>query len=196
MIGPIAALESFVFKAFDIKGRATRAEYWWPQLILSVVMFCAVFVDILSVANALEVNISPFAYFSPWIALLAFVPQLTVTARRLHDTGRSGLWYLISFVPFVGPLILLVLLCMASEPEENNWGPMRGSGRKPQKQTNDPFGSLGNGATSKAQKAHDPMQGYQVLLNADRPPSAEEQAAKRAQINDYYQNHVLRKASA
>jgi len=42
--------------------------------------------------------------------------------RRLHDTGRSGWWILISFVPFVGSVILLVFMCLDSEPGPNLHG--------------------------------------------------------------------------
>jgi uncharacterized membrane protein YhaH (DUF805 family) len=36
--------------------------------------------------------------------------QLAVSVKRLHDIGRSGWLYLITFVPFIGSLILLVML--------------------------------------------------------------------------------------
>jgi len=43
--------------------------------------------------------------------------------RRLHDTGRSGWWWLIDLVPFVGPVILIVFWVMDSEPGANKYGP-------------------------------------------------------------------------
>jgi uncharacterized membrane protein YhaH (DUF805 family) len=30
------------------------------------------------------------------------LPSIAVTVRRLHDTNRSGWWYLISLIPFGG----------------------------------------------------------------------------------------------
>ncbi len=56
--------------------------------------------------------------------LLAHVlPGITVTVRRLHDTGRSGLWYLLGiFLPFIGPIWLFVLMVLDSEPGENKYG--------------------------------------------------------------------------
>ena len=47
-------------------------------------------------------------------------PGLAVTARRLHDTGRSGWWMLLSFVPF-GGLVLLVFTLQDSRGP-NAWG--------------------------------------------------------------------------
>ncbi|WP_243398301.1 DUF805 domain-containing protein [Deinococcus koreensis] len=56
-------------------------------------------------------------------ALAVFVPSLAVTVRRLHDTGKSGWWYLIGLIPLVGGLVLLVFTVLDSEPGSNRWGP-------------------------------------------------------------------------
>lgn len=45
-----------------------------------------------------------------------------IGTRRLHDTGRSGWWILISLIPVVGAIWLIVLLCLDSQPEANEWG--------------------------------------------------------------------------
>jgi uncharacterized membrane protein YhaH (DUF805 family) len=59
-----------------------------------------------------------------WIYLVAVItPCLALGARRLHDTGRSGWWWLIDLVPFVGPVILLVFWVLDSEPGANKYGP-------------------------------------------------------------------------
>ena len=50
------------------------------------------------------------------------VPTLAVSVRRLHDTGRSGWWMLLSLVPF-GGIVLLVFDCLDSEPGPNRFGP-------------------------------------------------------------------------
>ena len=50
------------------------------------------------------------------------IPSVAVTVRRLHDTGRSGWWYLISFAP-LGGIVLLVFTCMDSQQGTNVYGP-------------------------------------------------------------------------
>ncbi|BDP42173.1 hypothetical protein DAETH_21420 [Deinococcus aetherius] len=55
--------------------------------------------------------------------LATFLPTLAVNIRRLHDTGRSGWWYLIAFVPLVGGIVLLIFAVMDSQPGTNKWGP-------------------------------------------------------------------------
>jgi uncharacterized membrane protein YhaH (DUF805 family) len=56
-----------------------------------------------------------------WI-VITIVPAIGVLVRRLHDTGRSGRWALIGFVPVVGTIILLVFTIQDSEVAENSYG--------------------------------------------------------------------------
>lgn len=64
-----------------------------------------------------------FQWLSVIYCLAVLVPSLAVIVRRLHDIGKSGGWFFISFVPFVGGIILLVFECMDSQPGENAYGP-------------------------------------------------------------------------
>lgn len=48
--------------------------------------------------------------------LAALTPTIAVVVRRLHDTGKSGGWCLISLIPG-GGLVLLILLLMPPRPE-------------------------------------------------------------------------------
>ena len=102
--------------AFD--GRARRKEYWTfflVNFIIAVVMgFMA---GILWSILGLVVNIALWVY-----ALAIIVPSIAVAVRRLHDTGRSGWWVLIGFIPIIG-LVLIVFLIQDSAPGENEYGP-------------------------------------------------------------------------
>lgn len=51
------------------------------------------------------------------------LPSIAVAVRRLHDTGRSGWWFLISFIPIFGSIVFLVFAVLDSEPGENRYGP-------------------------------------------------------------------------
>ncbi|MFI3141080.1 MAG: DUF805 domain-containing protein [Clostridia bacterium] len=55
-------------------------------------------------------------------SLVNFIPSLAIVVRRLHDSGKSGWFYLICFIPYVGGIILLVLMCLDSEPGSNQYG--------------------------------------------------------------------------
>ncbi len=53
---------------------------------------------------------------------LIIIPSLSVTVRRLHDTGKSGLWVLLSLIPIIGAIVLLVFTVQDSVPSENEYG--------------------------------------------------------------------------
>ncbi|WP_338338264.1 DUF805 domain-containing protein, partial [Xanthomonas citri] len=42
--------------------------------------------------------------------------------RRLHDQDKSGWFYLISLVPYVGAFVLLVFMCIEGTPGPNQYG--------------------------------------------------------------------------
>jgi uncharacterized membrane protein YhaH (DUF805 family) len=44
------------------------------------------------------------------VSLALLVPSLSIAARRLHDTGRSGWWQLILLIPIIGLIVLIVFL--------------------------------------------------------------------------------------
>ena len=54
---------------------------------------------------------------------LTFIPKISASARRLHDTGRSGWYYLVVFIPIVGIFIFLSFVCQDSEANTNEYGP-------------------------------------------------------------------------
>ena len=71
-------------------------------------------------------SISPmYTFFTIIIIFLSIVltiPMISVSIRRLHDTGKSGLYFLLSFVPF-GNLILLFFFAEDSQQTPNQYGP-------------------------------------------------------------------------
>jgi len=111
----------------DFSGRARRMEYWMFALINTVIGAAIMGVGfglmaaLGSTEHAAFGGLMVIPFFLYWLAIL--VPSIAVTVRRLHDTGRSGWWYLIAFVPFFGGLILLVFTLLGSEPGPNAWGP-------------------------------------------------------------------------
>ncbi|MEV8565582.1 DUF805 domain-containing protein [Streptomyces sp. NPDC051322] len=94
-------------------GRARRQEYWMYTLFNII---AAIIVAIVSFA-LLHNGVLVVVYY-----LAVLLPSLAVMVRRLHDTGRSGGWFFISFVPFVGGIILLVFLCIEGDQAANAHG--------------------------------------------------------------------------
>jgi|tagenome__1003787_1003787.scaffolds.fasta_scaffold19804120_2 uncharacterized membrane protein YhaH (DUF805 family) len=99
----------------DFRGRATRPEYWWFFLANSVVLV------VLDVAHRTS-DSAPLAVLQFAVALVLLLPGLAVGSRRLHDTGRTGWWQLIYFVPIVGILVLIYLLTRRGTDDANRFG--------------------------------------------------------------------------
>lgn len=116
-VGLIDAIKRGFQNYVNFNGRASRSEFWFFQLFY--------FVGYLSMwILALAIN-SFGALTLPFIFVLGLLlPNLSLTWRRLHDTGRSGGYFFMSFIPFAGPIILLIAVCNASEPYENDYGPV------------------------------------------------------------------------
>lgn len=56
-------------------------------------------------------------------SLFILVPSVAVLVRRLHDTGRTGWWVLLSFIPVIGVLVLLFFAATEGTHGDNEYGP-------------------------------------------------------------------------
>jgi len=88
-------------------GRARRKEFW--------IFFVGSF--------AVGVILGWIPVVGWLISLALFIPSLSVGARRLHDTERSGLMLLLGLIPLVGIIILIVFWVQEGTPGENKYGP-------------------------------------------------------------------------
>tara|TARA_B100001057_G_C22652395_1_gene872575 strand:- start:454 stop:840 length:387 start_codon:yes stop_codon:yes gene_type:complete len=98
-------------KYFVFEGRASRSEYWWFQLIVSPSYYISTFMQ------------NELAYFFLGITLFTLIPAISAGVRRLHDTNRSGFFLLLSFIPFIGGLILLFFFIAEGTKGKNKFGP-------------------------------------------------------------------------
>src|SRR5436190_1392454 len=106
-----------VLKKYTVfSGRARRQEYWMFTL------FSVIISIVLSTIDSQLLKASP-GILSSIYSLAVLLPSLAVTARRLHDTGRTGWWMLISLVPVVGWIIIIVFLVQDSQSGDNQYGP-------------------------------------------------------------------------
>ena len=137
-IDPVNAVRLLFVNFFNFSGRASRAEFWWVYLALTIIGIVPILGGIINL-----------------IALIGFI---SLTSRRLQDVGFSG-WYQLalylilmlpvglglsesSFLP-LGLLIFLIVLitfivflAKPSIDEDNQWG------KKPEHSTSNY--SLGN----------------------------------------------------
>jgi uncharacterized membrane protein YhaH (DUF805 family) len=47
--------------------------------------------------------------------------SLSLSVRRLHDTGKSGFWWFIGLIPLIGAIVLLVFYCTSGTPGPNKY---------------------------------------------------------------------------
>lgn len=100
---------------FDFSGRARRKEFWMFYLINILISWGLGLFDLLLGTNFF--NIVYLIY-----ALFTFIPYLAVSARRLHDIGKTAWYMLLVFLPIIGWIWLLILWCMEGESRPNEWG--------------------------------------------------------------------------
>ena len=135
----LAALKKYAV----FSGRAQRKEFWVFTLFNVLISGVLGIVDGLLFGTE---ETDPLV-----LALLynvaVFLPALAVSVRRLHDTGRRGLWMVLVLIPLLPPnrglqvlsgaepdvltlgnlllwnLLLLLFLVQNSQPGDNNYGP-------------------------------------------------------------------------
>ena len=110
MVTFVEAVKGAFRKYADFTGRATRAEYWWWVLFTSIASIGFGLIDGSISSFTREFSFSPFqAVFG----LATLLPGLAVTARRLHDIGKSGwwllAWYGIPILVWSIPVILFIV---------------------------------------------------------------------------------------
>lgn len=100
------AVPSAFRNMFSVRGRASRSAFWWFYFFNGLAAFAIIIVG---------ETISSFAYFMIIPMVITFV---TLTGRRLHDTGRSAQFLWLYLLPFVGTIVLFVFALQA--PKDPN----------------------------------------------------------------------------
>ena len=110
----------------DFAGRSRRLEYWMFTLLLLTLLlggsFLAGFLGALVDGSGKIGGLAILAVVG-LLYLGLLVPILAVQVRRLHDQDKSGWFVLLGLVPYVGGLILFVLMCIDGTPGPNRFGP-------------------------------------------------------------------------
>ena len=100
-------------KYFCFDGRAGRGEFWQWFLAVVIVNF---------VLGILDSAIIHKPVLQGLFSLAILLPYLGVTARRLHDRGKSGWLQLIGLIPIVGFIIVLIMCIPEGDAGENKYG--------------------------------------------------------------------------
>ena len=114
------AVKSCFNQYCGFKGRASRAEFWWFTLFTAIVGCVLGFVDGLlftSTENAFFALLG----FSGLFRLGVFLPALAVTARRLHDTDKSG-WWMLLYLTIIGGIVVFIFTLLRGNEGSNKYG--------------------------------------------------------------------------
>ena len=120
MVSFIDAIKFGFNNYVTFSGRATRAEFWWFYLFSVIGFYGLLFISGVLAGVSGSVAFLGIGYVA---AILFFgIPQLALSSRRLHDTGRSGWRWLLFMVPF-GGIFVLVWWCQKGNAGPNKYGP-------------------------------------------------------------------------
>lgn len=103
-------------KYVNFSGRASRREFWGCMLFVFLTILLT---EILVIFTMGEENVEAAIYMG---TLIYFLPCIAVTARRLHDIGKSGWLQLITVIPVVGFIMLIIWGCTEGDQGENKYG--------------------------------------------------------------------------
>ncbi len=110
----------------DFSGRSRRKEYWLFYLATTTITSPLLVFIILhamgsDTATAPAIGLASILYIV--LSLALFLPMLAVSVRRLHDMDKSGWLILLFLIPYVGFLIVLILMAQPGTIGENRFGP-------------------------------------------------------------------------
>lgn len=114
----------------DFSGRSRRKEYWMFALMFLIVYaigFGLMFSGMPGMTTD-GTQSAPGVGFYIGTGLLgifvlaSFIPALAVQVRRFHDQDKSGWFVLLNFIPYVGGLIVLVMMCLEGTRGANRFG--------------------------------------------------------------------------
>ena len=124
------AVKRFFQRYAQFSGYASQSEFWWPFLLFQIVIpsaFYTIIVIITIPESFVHPGKTPPALITTCGAFLLYIlamiiPALAVTARRLHDTGKSELFLLFYFIGL--GIVPLIMCCMRSRPDlyRPEWG--------------------------------------------------------------------------
>jgi uncharacterized membrane protein YhaH (DUF805 family) len=98
-------------KFLDLNGRASRAEFWDFLLFILIVIIILLIIAFIFFQNWISSSASSYVFSGFFI-----ISMLTVSIRRMHDTGHEAFWALI-------PVINLLLTFAEGDKGNNKYGP-------------------------------------------------------------------------
>jgi uncharacterized membrane protein YhaH (DUF805 family) len=112
-VGFADAIRGAMTNIVTLRGRASRSAFWWFALLQFIVYTIISWISDASTAVGVVLDII--------IGIPLIVAGIALAVRRLHDTDRTGWWWWIGFVPFIGWIVLLVFYLLRGTPGPNRY---------------------------------------------------------------------------
>ena len=126
---------------FGFDGRATRREFWyWALFRYGIILTGVLFVILQAYAQGYHDGVlaaAPLKWsdgsaslidYQPPLGMvmmaflaLTFIPNAAVSIRRLHDSGKSGWWFVALNLLPLGELVLFVFYLLKSSSGPNRF---------------------------------------------------------------------------
>jgi uncharacterized membrane protein YhaH (DUF805 family) len=111
------AVGGAVRNIFTYRGRASRSAFWWFALLEVIAYLVVSWISYDSRVAGIILDIV--------VGLPLILTGIALAVRRLHDSGRTGWWWWIGFVPVVGGIVLLVFYLLPGTPGPNRYNVTR-----------------------------------------------------------------------
>lgn len=115
------SVTEYFTKMFVFNARATRKQFWIPYfatIVISALLAWATGAYKYFDANyVFHYQLTTGATIWLIYAIVVWIANFTMRARRLHDTNRSNWWILIAIVPLIGQIWLFVLFLLPSKSD-------------------------------------------------------------------------------
>ena len=108
------AISTCFRKYINFSGRARRSEYWYFFLFGVLVTIIARILD----AFIFELVSDETGSINSIAGFVLFIPYISVSARRLHDSGRSG-WRQLWLITVIGSFFVLYWLIIKGNSNKN-----------------------------------------------------------------------------
>ncbi|HET6784433.1 MAG TPA: DUF805 domain-containing protein [Erysipelotrichaceae bacterium] len=109
-------------------GRASLYEYWYyflGNMIISFVGTIVLGIICVLLYVMTQNTVIPIIIYLLVLGcyfLYIIIPSLSIAIRRLHDQNKSGAWYLIILIPYLGAIIIFIFMCLRGTPGYNQYG--------------------------------------------------------------------------
>jgi uncharacterized membrane protein YhaH (DUF805 family) len=107
----------------DFSGRSSRKEFWMFVLFLVIVTLALVSAAVIVSPHGAKNHGAGLVFFAAlglfWLGSL--VPYIAVHVRRFHDQDRSGWFYLLGAIPYIGGAVILFFMVRPGTPGPNRF---------------------------------------------------------------------------